>query len=185
MSKLDDLLGNKKEIVPILDLSKIIVHSKDEYKRLCEKVPDYKMRPIKVRQRREIFYLLKSITIDGPPQTIQATNQFVFISLPIFQQIRTAHPQVRTEDIKIKDLERGLFKPAKKELKYLQRNNGDRERQYIYMDPVPNEMRSLILMELCTVQIDWKMLTTLRPKTKIEEEYYSKCVHEKQFVHFA
>lgn len=48
MSKLDDLLGNKKEVVPVLDLSKIIVHSKDEYKRLCEKVPDYKMRPIKV-----------------------------------------------------------------------------------------------------------------------------------------
>lgn len=92
--------------------------------------------------------------------------------------------QVRSEDIKIKDLERGLFKPSKKELKFLQRNNGDRERQYIYMDPIPNEMRSLILMELCTVQIDWKMLTTLRPKTKIEEEYYSKCVYIKQFVHF-
>lgn len=48
MSKLDDLLGKKKEVVPILDLSKTIVHSKDEYKRLCERVPDYKMRPIKV-----------------------------------------------------------------------------------------------------------------------------------------
>lgn len=48
MSKLDDLLGKKKEIVPVLDLSKTIVHSKEEYKRLLEKVPDYKMRPIKV-----------------------------------------------------------------------------------------------------------------------------------------
>lgn len=48
MSKLDDLLGKKKEIVPILDLSKSIIHTKDEYKRLFEKVPDYKMRPIKV-----------------------------------------------------------------------------------------------------------------------------------------
>lgn len=48
MSKLDDLLGKKKEIVPILDLSKTIVHTKEEYKRLSEKVPDYKMRPIKV-----------------------------------------------------------------------------------------------------------------------------------------
>lgn len=83
--------------------------------------------------------------------------------------------QVRAEDIKLKDLERGLFKPPKKELKYLQRHNGDRERHYIYLDPIPSEMRALILMELCTVQIDWKMLTTLRPKTKIEEEYYSKC----------
>lgn len=83
--------------------------------------------------------------------------------------------QVRPEDIKIKDHDKsGLFKPPKKELKYLQRHNGERERQYVYLDPVPAEMRSLMIMELCTVPIDWKMLTTLRPKTKIEEEYYSK-----------
>lgn len=48
MSKLEDLLGKKKEVVPVLDLSKTIVNSKEEYKRLSEKVPDYKMRPIKV-----------------------------------------------------------------------------------------------------------------------------------------
>lgn len=48
MSKLDDLLGKRKDVLPVLDLSKTIVHSKEEYKRLCEKVPDYKMRPIKV-----------------------------------------------------------------------------------------------------------------------------------------
>lgn len=50
MSKLEDLLGKKKEVVPVLDLSKTIVNTKEEYKRLCEKVPDYKMRPIKVRK---------------------------------------------------------------------------------------------------------------------------------------
>ena len=48
MSKLDDLLGKKKEVVPVLDLSKTIAHTKEEHKRLMEKVPDYKMRPIKV-----------------------------------------------------------------------------------------------------------------------------------------
>lgn len=48
MSKLEDLLGKKKEVVPVLDLSKMVANSKDEYKRLSEKVPDYKMRPIKV-----------------------------------------------------------------------------------------------------------------------------------------
>lgn len=48
MSKLDDLLSKKKEIVPVLDLSKTILHSKEDYKRLLEKVPDFKMRPIKV-----------------------------------------------------------------------------------------------------------------------------------------
>lgn len=48
MSKLDDFLGKKKEIVPVLDLSKTIINSKEEYKRLSEKVPDFKMRSIKV-----------------------------------------------------------------------------------------------------------------------------------------
>lgn len=82
--------------------------------------------------------------------------------------------QVRPEDIKIKEQDSGLFKAPKKEFKYLLRHNGDRERFYVYLDPIPAEMRSLMIMELCTVPIDWKMLTTLRPKTKIEEEYYSK-----------
>lgn len=50
MSKLEDLLGKKKEVVPILDLSKTILNSQEEYKRMSEKVPDYKMRPIKVGQ---------------------------------------------------------------------------------------------------------------------------------------
>lgn len=48
MSKLDDLLGKRKDALPVLDLSKTIIHNKEEYKRLFEKVPDYKMRPLKV-----------------------------------------------------------------------------------------------------------------------------------------
>lgn len=84
--------------------------------------------------------------------------------------------KVRTEDIKIKEQDSGLFSIPKKELKYLIRHNGEREKSYVYLDPVPTEMRSIVIMELCTVPIDWKMLTTLRPKTKIEEEYYSKFV---------
>lgn len=127
MSKLDDLLGKKKEIIPVLDLSKTIAHTKDEFKRLMEKVPDYKMRPIKVRP----------------------------------------------EEIKIKDKD-FAFKTPKKEQKYLIRHNGEREKLYQYMDPIPVEMRQIVIMELCTVPIDWKMLTTLRPKLKMDEEYYSK-----------
>lgn len=127
MSKLDDLLGKKKEIVPVLDLSRTIAQTKDEFKRLMEKVPDYKMRPIKVRP----------------------------------------------EEIKIKDKDLG-FKTPRKEFKYLVRHMGEREKLYTYLDPVPLEMRSITIMELCAVPIDWKMLTTLRPKTKIEEDYYSK-----------
>lgn len=62
----------------------------------------------------------------------------------------------------------------KKEVKYLCRHNGERERAYVYLDPIPVEMRQVVIMELCAVPIDWKMLTILRPKSKIEEDYYSK-----------
>lgn len=85
----------------------------------------------------------------------------------------THHAQVRAEDIKIKESDWG-FRTPKKETKYLLRHGGERERQYTYLDPVPTEMRPLVIMELCTVPIDWKMLTTLRPKSKIEEDFYSK-----------
>lgn len=61
MSKLEDLLGKKKEVVPVLDLSKTIVNSKEEYKRLSEKVPDYKMRPIKVGLFKCFIYIITTI----------------------------------------------------------------------------------------------------------------------------
>lgn len=59
-------------------------------------------------------------------------------------------------------------------MKYLLRHNGEREKLYQYLDPVPTEMRPVVILELCAVPIDWKMLTTLRPKAKLEVEYYSK-----------
>ncbi|KAJ6635749.1 hypothetical protein Bhyg_14335 [Pseudolycoriella hygida] len=117
------------EIVPVLDLSKTIANTKEEYKRLQERIPDYKMRPIKVR----------------------------------------------SDEIKIKDKDWG-FKTPKKEIKYLCRHNGERERPYVYLDPIPVEMRQVVIMELCAVPIDWKMLTILRPKSKVEEDYFSKIV---------
>ncbi|TMW47321.1 hypothetical protein DOY81_007601 [Sarcophaga bullata] len=129
MSKLDDLLAKKKTVVPVLDLSRNVLQSSEELKRLLEKVPEFKMRPIKVR----------------------------------------------AEDIKTKEKDFS-FKLNKKEIKKLLKKNGERDPIYTYADPVPSEMKPVILYELCVVPIDWKMLTTLRPKAKIEEEYFSRMV---------
>ena len=46
--KLDDLIGKKKESIQVLDLSKATANNADEFKRLMEKVPDFKMKPEKV-----------------------------------------------------------------------------------------------------------------------------------------
>ncbi|XP_030569521.1 uncharacterized protein LOC115768925 [Drosophila novamexicana] len=129
MSKLDDLLAKKKTVVPVLDLSRSNIQSIEEFKRLMEKVPDYKMRPIKVR----------------------------------------------AEEIKIREKDYS-FKMPKKEMRKLLKHNGEREALYTYADPMPSEMKDVVLMELCAVPIDWKMLTTLRPKSKLEEEYFSRMV---------
>ncbi|XP_001353939.2 uncharacterized protein [Drosophila pseudoobscura] len=129
MSKLDDLLAKKKTVVPVLDLSRSNIQTSEEFKRLFEKVPDYKMRPVKVR----------------------------------------------AEEIKLRDKDYA-FKMPKKEMRKLLKSNGEREPLYSYADPVPTEMKDVVLMELCAVPIDWKMLTTLRPKNKQEEEYFSRMV---------
>ena len=31
-------------------------------------------------------------------------------------------------------------------------------------------------MEICAVPIDWKMLTTLRPKLKVDEDYFDRLI---------
>lgn len=50
-------------------------------------------------------------------------------------------------------------------------NTGGR---YKYQNPIPIEMQSLKMEDLYSVPIDWRMLTTLRPKNKVDEEYFSR-----------
>lgn len=95
MSRFEDLFNKKKEDAPVLDLSKCTATTRDEFKKLMEKVPDFKIRPIKVRP----------------------------------------------EEIKIKEKDCKEFKLSRKELKHLRNKQGERERQYVYTDPIPTEMR--------------------------------------------
>lgn len=46
--------------------------------------------------------------------------------------------------------------------------------KYKYQNPIPVEMQSLKMEDLYSVPIDWRMLTTLRPKNKVDEEYFSR-----------
>lgn len=121
MAKLDDFLSKKKETTPILDLSKTTANSKEEFRKLLEKVPDFKIRPERV-----------------------------------------------PDHIKIKD-KHFKFKSGKKDIKAM-------KERYNFMDPLPGEMKNLKIDDLAAVSIDWKMLTTLRPKSKVEENYFSRYV---------
>lgn len=45
---MDDPFGKKKEVAPVLDLSKVTINSQEEFRRTFEKVPDFKVKPEKV-----------------------------------------------------------------------------------------------------------------------------------------
>ncbi|XP_076038375.1 uncharacterized protein LOC143036323 [Oratosquilla oratoria] len=45
-----------------------------------------------------------------------------------------------------------------------------------YANPLPESMQSINMQEFYQVNIDWRMLTTCRPKTKMEEEMFSRYV---------
>lgn len=120
MAKLDDFLSKKKESVTILDLSRAVANSKDEFRRLYEKVPEYKIKAEKIR----------------------------------------------VEDLKLRD-KKFKFKTGKRDFKFT-------KEVYSFMDPLPQEMKNLSIVDLATVSIDWKMLTTQRPKSKVEEDFFSR-----------
>lgn len=121
MAKLDDFLTKKKETAPVLDLSKTsaTVSTQEEFRRMLERIPDFKMKPEKI-----------------PPESIKLRDKF--------------NIDVVKHDIK-----------AMKE-------------QYAFMNPIPVELRELDLNDLASVSIDWRMLTSKRPKTKVEEDYFSR-----------
>lgn len=49
MSKLiDDLFDKKKDEAPMLDLSKTVINTADEYRAVLDRVPEFKTRPEKV-----------------------------------------------------------------------------------------------------------------------------------------
>lgn len=121
MIKLDDFLSKKKEPAQVLDLSKVKITSKEDFKKHFDRIPESKIKPEKI----------------------------------ILENIK----------IKEKDF---TFAPGKKEEK--------QHREWSFPDPVPPDMREAKLEDLCTVNIDWKMLTTLRPKTKVEEDLFSRSL---------
>ena len=45
---------------------------------------------------------------------------------------------------------------------------------YEFADPCPTSMKDVNISDLSSVNINWKMLTLARPKTKTDEEIFSK-----------
>ncbi|VVC33560.1 Hypothetical protein CINCED_3A023248 [Cinara cedri] len=117
-SQIEEFLAKKKEQTTLLDLHNCTANSKEELRKLVEKVPEFKIKPEK-----------------------------------------------KLDDIKIRE-KKFKFKLPKKESK----------KTFPFAEPTPSEMKGVSLEELYSVNIPWKMLTALRPKSKIDEEYFSRQV---------
>lgn len=117
---MEDLFAKKKETSTILDLSKSVANSKEELRKILDKVPDFKIRAEKV---------------------------------PV-------------ENIRFKE-KSFKFKSCKNDLRAM-------KEKYPFLNPLPNELNSLKISDLAAVSIDWRMLTSARPKTKAEENYFSR-----------
>ncbi|XP_011494104.1 PREDICTED: uncharacterized protein LOC105359260 [Ceratosolen solmsi marchali] len=121
--QLDDLLkDDKKDSNLIPDLSKATCDSQEEFRRLMECCPEFKIKPEKLKR----------------------------------------------DDIKVRD-KNFTWKTTKKELRALRK-------EWNYGNPIPPDMRMLNIQELQQVAIDWRMLTSLRPKLRQDEEMFSRLV---------
>ena len=47
---------------------------------------------------------------------------------------------------------------------------------YDFADPTPSEMTHLRMQDMSSVDIDWKMLTNARPRSKADSEFYTKLL---------
>ncbi|XP_042207348.1 uncharacterized protein LOC121856097 [Homarus americanus] len=115
--KLEDMLTVVKAPAQALDLFRTKIRSREDFDKAFEKVPEYKIRPEKVRPG--------DVMGEGP----------------------------------------GGW-----------RHRGEESPQASYADPLPHSMQGLTMDEFYQVDIDWRMLTTARPKTRCDEDIFSRYV---------
>lgn len=86
---------------------------------------------------------------------------------------------MRADEIRIKDKKLDQkTKTPRKEIRAYEKlgTRGYEEKQFTFMDPIPVEMQGLKFEDLCAVPIEWRMLTSVRPKSKLDEEYFNRWI---------
>lgn len=68
----------------------------------------------------------------------------------------------------------GTLDPSANKTENTQTYSSVPEIPYQFSDPCPASMREVNITDLSSVDINWKMLTLARPKTKTDEEIFSK-----------
>ncbi|CAG0895634.1 unnamed protein product [Cyprideis torosa] len=122
--RLEDFIDKKKEGPSILDLSKTKISSREEFDKAFDKVPDFKIKPEKIRSTDAKSHE-GHFAFSAPRHEIISANQ---------------------------------------------------SSDFPFDNPIPPSMRAVRIEDLSAVDIHWRMLTLSRPKSKIEEDIFSRFV---------
>jgi hypothetical protein len=155
-----DDFGDSKSNLIFLDLSDLLLLTKEELDKTLSRLPDLKLKSDILEEasnKKPYFPHSKSNILYTHKQSLKhLVSNSCLSKSSISTQICSSIPDSR---ISIPDS------------------------RISYINPLPQSMSHLNLNDFCGTEIDWKMLTLSRPSTKLEEDYMSKLVELYQFRH--
>lgn len=152
----DDLEDSKSNLI-FLDLSDILLFTKEELDKTLSRLPDLKLKPDLLEE---------------------ASNK-----KPYFPHSKSNILNINKQSLKHWVSNSCLSKPSLSTQTETQTCSSIPDSKTLYINPLPQSMIHLNLNDFCGTEIDWKMLTLSRPSTKLEEDYFSKLVELYQFRH--
>ncbi|XP_046437796.1 uncharacterized protein LOC124188898 [Daphnia pulex] len=153
--RLEDLLAPRAEAMQALDLSTARPRTKQEFEKLLAHIPEFRIKPEKVRPEEVTIGEDYSFTCRKEAQ--QKNKSSPHRQYPRGGGARDKSPQ------KTGRIVAGIHPIS------VSCGNS-------YPDPIPVAMQAVRILDLATVDINWKMLTVARPTSKQDDEFFTKLV---------
>ncbi|XP_023338333.1 uncharacterized protein LOC111709004 [Eurytemora carolleeae] len=192
--QVEDVLNKKKPPPQILDLRKATISNEDEYKKLMEKIPDYRIQPEDAEETRKQIQMLENAMqlyrkkkkyknserkLEAIPLTVVSQGaRPPEVNVGSERRPQTSHDRAHTKD---KELLLAKSKIMQNEsaggpLKESEQGCLSDIDEYPFSNPCPPSMRHVRIADLSAVEINWKMLTLARPTNLVDENIFSKLV---------
>lgn len=168
-----------------VDLSDLVVFSKEDLTRELSKIPELKLRVDDdgILSRQECLKRMPSLNINN-----NASEDANLSSIPSHSKHRRRSSalsivsSVSRSTSPVSDSKQfNSFYQLSQQLSKLDTNAGS---LYPFDNPIPPALRSIEVKDLIYTDIDWKMLTSIRPENKTEEDFFTRFIecarlHEK------
>lgn len=143
----EDIEKNKSELI-FLDLSETVILTKEELEKTISKIPNLKLKSDPIEEALNQKTIGDSLKINSC-----LSNTSKFVSKNSNQKKITRNQSLLVSVVR-----------------------SEKPLVYSFGNPIPESMKSINLNDFCETDIDWKMLTILRPNNKLEDQYFSKLV---------